>query len=1314
MANQTLKLAVGGPVQAKQGTYLTRPADELLLNACRDSKFAYVLACRQIGKSSLMFETSQKLTQAGIRTALIDLNSIGQRAEADEWYFSLLDEIARHLKLEVDVQTWWESRPRLSTRNQRLLQFLREVVLKEIGEPVVIFVDEIDMTLGLDFTDDFFAAIRSVHNDRAQYPAFQRLTFVLLGVATPDELIRDHTRTPFNIGQAILLRDFTKEECEPFRLEIEAKYPQQGPHYFDRIFEWTAGHPYLTQKLCEAVLAAEPELEQAESGLVDRLVRERFLAAEARSEDNLHFVQYRVTGDPFNEEMLKIYRQVLEGDQPVPDNEQSPPINRLKLYGLILANEGQLQVRNKLYARVFDLSWANEMLRLSSASFRLGLPPNYRVIQELGQGGFSTVYLTQLRDSDTSQSLALKVLRKDAINNGHQLRRFKQEARTVSKLDHPNIIHIYETGGEDKETFFIAMEYIPSGTVRHRLKSGPLSREEAVHIVKRIGSALTYAHEQGVIHRDIKPGNILLDTSQQPVRPVLTDFGLIKLLATDDLSKIESSAVLGTFDYMAPEQWRRDPPTPATDVYALAITFFEMLSGKRPFVAESPFELMNKHANDPLPLLSEVAPQVGPYFDEVLRKAAAKNPAERFQSMAEFMAAIDGADAKAEQVEKIEQESRAATTIEAVTGYIRKDRYDPEKALTMIAAALEIYPDYVAALRLRGQIYLEQNEIEKALQDFQLAYQQVGDPASEVGLEYLKVLSQVADKYWLRQMYQDAVQYYDIIRQLIAGEEPALAFIQEIWAEARARLIDFHHHEGVLAYAGGDPEELNEAITVLKQKIQALADLNANNEGKELQDKLVQLQVIRYQKIIREAEQSIEEIGSKSSTIRFSTEEIFQHYQVIDEAYRALLEFKPENEQWHQERRKRLQACAQSRFVFARRALAKLDPDYEGALRHYEAVLEIEQKKYPGLVELLNLDLTDKIDELRKKVNYDGKYNEIMDLIHSQNYQAALERLDREFIQTGNYGHRDVARWVWGLVFADQHEGNFPPEWESLTGFESLSRYLVQMERARIQQLRAKVEPWSHPEILKTIDHENKILGDFEELLKDVETILDETAACSQAEIPDLKEYHQELERIEAQIQAQRRVFFRLDVNETAQTFEAWLQKIEEIEALLQTGDPVKDIPQFLTRIDAEQQVIENDATFGGLQALLSTNTAIGQKIDELRLRVPEQLVRLLIRESGQKEAELARARLESSTNRDKLTELQQRENSLQQRVGELERLYQVYSASLIPALILGGVIGILVMMTGTDIQSPFWVLFIAVVVILIWVGGFLYFQRRG
>ncbi len=356
MSEPEIKLTVGGPVQAKAGTYIRRSADDELYDACIAGEFSYVLACRQIGKSSLMNETAQRLTQAGYRVARLDLNRIGQNVtDARVWYFTFLDVLADTLKLNVDVQSWWDDQPPLLNLTQRFLCFLDEIVLGEIAEPIIIFIDEIDVTLGLSFTDDFFAAIRIVHNERAQHPAYNRLTFVLLGVATPTELISDNTRTPFNIGQAISLRDFTTDECAPFRQAVENRHLTCGSDYFGQINHWTSGHPYLTQKLCAAVVKASPD-ESPE--LVDTLVKKHFLAEEGRGEDNLQFVQTRVLGDPHRSRMLKIYKRILQHNKGVPNDEQSPAINRLKLYGLVLAENGQLKVRNKIYAQAFDVAWA--------------------------------------------------------------------------------------------------------------------------------------------------------------------------------------------------------------------------------------------------------------------------------------------------------------------------------------------------------------------------------------------------------------------------------------------------------------------------------------------------------------------------------------------------------------------------------------------------------------------------------------------------------------------------------------------------------------------------------------------------------------------------------------------------------------------------------------------------------------------------------------------------------------------------------------------------------------------------------------------
>jgi hypothetical protein len=386
--------------------------------------------------------------------------------------------------------------------------------------------------------------------------------------------------------------------------------------------------------------------------------------------------------------------------------------------------------------------------------------------------------------------------------------------------------------------------------------------------------------------------------------------------------------------------------------------------------------------------------------------------------------------------------------------------------------------------------------------------------------------------------------------------------------------------------------------------------------------------------------------------------------------------------------------------MFAIWALEKPEPDYEAGLRHYKALLDIERTKYPGIAQELNLDLDEKIAELQAKVDYDGKYNEILRLIDSQHYLRALEHIDQEFIQAGNYEHRDVARWLWGLVYAKRHEGSLPPEWDSLSGFDALSRRLVRGERARIQRLKDRLAPWSQSRILETIRNRTKELGGYEEQVKGMEALLSEAIAHGLAETVEIETCRDELTGIRAQIQSQHSAFFDIDMQETAQKVEAWLQKIEEIEALLQTGNPVKDIPEFLDRSDEEQQAIEKDPTFETLRALGSTSAEIEQATGQVELQIRGRLCSALIddvsrrdeestrlrEESATAQAELAKAQEGAATSqadlaraREEIAVLQQGESLLKQQVEKPNREHEinryVIPISLVLAVIAGGII---------------------------------------
>ncbi|MBD2329655.1 AAA-like domain-containing protein [Alkalinema sp. FACHB-956] len=349
---------VGGTVQAnEEGVYIPRAADRDLLALCQEGVFAYVLTPRQMGKSSLMVRTAQTLEEEGVRSAIVDLQDLGSKVTAEQWYLGLVVKLTDQLMLDTDGVEWWQAHEHLGL-SQRLTLFCERVLLAEVAEPVVVFVDEIDSTLTLEFTDDFFAAIRYLYVARAQVPAFRQLSFVLIGVATPGDLIQDAKRTPFNIGRRVDLTDFTLAEALPlaegFGLpEAEARRVLQ------EVLDWTNGHPYLTQRLCAVIAAAYRDglIQGFDPVEIEQLVTETFLGARSEQDNNLQFVRDMLTKRaPDIEQVLTVYRDVWKG-RDVLDEEQSIIKSHLKMSGVVWREGRVLRMRNRIYRQVFDLGW---------------------------------------------------------------------------------------------------------------------------------------------------------------------------------------------------------------------------------------------------------------------------------------------------------------------------------------------------------------------------------------------------------------------------------------------------------------------------------------------------------------------------------------------------------------------------------------------------------------------------------------------------------------------------------------------------------------------------------------------------------------------------------------------------------------------------------------------------------------------------------------------------------------------------------------------------------------------------------------------
>ena len=359
-APESSVLVAGGAVQAGGGLYLERAADRDLLTHCRNGDFTYILTSRQMGKSSLMIRTAERLADEGARPVIVDLTEIGAQTTAEQWYRGFLFTVEDQLGLTTRAAAWWERHADLSV-GHRFARFFTEVVLTERSERIVIFVDEIDTTLRLNFTDDFFAGIRYLYQARASEPGLQRLSFVLIGVATPGDLIKDAARTPFNIGHRIDLSDFTVDEALPLAAHLPVGDDVRRD-VMRWILKWTDGHPYLTLRVVRSIDEAPPPSWTERT--IDERVAELFFSSQGEHDSNLQFVRDMLTKNAFDTEaVLRAYRDVRRGHR-VPDRELDQVAAWLKLSGIVCRRQGALYVRNAIYERVFDERWTRDHLWL--------------------------------------------------------------------------------------------------------------------------------------------------------------------------------------------------------------------------------------------------------------------------------------------------------------------------------------------------------------------------------------------------------------------------------------------------------------------------------------------------------------------------------------------------------------------------------------------------------------------------------------------------------------------------------------------------------------------------------------------------------------------------------------------------------------------------------------------------------------------------------------------------------------------------------------------------------------------------------------
>jgi serine/threonine protein kinase len=257
----------------------------------------------------------------------------------------------------------------------------------------------------------------------------------------------------------------------------------------------------------------------------------------------------------------------------------------------------------------------------------------YKILEQIGSGGMATVY--KAYHAAMERNVAIKVLPANMAQDPNFTARFAQEARTIARLEHPFILPVYDSGN-DKGVHYIVMRYMEAGTLGDLLNKRQPDLRYSVRLIQRVAEALDYAHSQGIVHRDIKPNNILIDKNGQPY---LTDFGIAKIV--EGSLNLTGSAIIGTPAYMSPEQGQGIPVDNRSDIYSLGVMLYEMVTGRRPFDADTPMAVLIKHIQDPLPPPSSIVKDIPPRLEQAILKSLAKDRKDRYATAGEFARALE-------------------------------------------------------------------------------------------------------------------------------------------------------------------------------------------------------------------------------------------------------------------------------------------------------------------------------------------------------------------------------------------------------------------------------------------------------------------------------------------------------------------------------------------------------------------------------------------------------------------------------------------------------------------------------------------------
>ncbi|WP_254173014.1 GAF domain-containing protein [Planktothrix pseudagardhii] len=421
---------VGGSLPPDSPTYVWRKADHELYHQLMGGMFCYVLTCRQMGKSSLRVKTMRKLQEQGLACASIDLTAIiSSDLTRKQFYADIIDSLAENFNLLESIDSFKQGcrESDLSPMN-RFNKFIHDILLKHpllIEKNIIIFIDEIDSLLRLpDLANEFLGLLRACYNKRADLPEYNRLTFAILGVASPYDLMKDanYNSLPFDCGYGIELHGFQSHEAQPIAegLKLKSEHPQA---LLDAVLDWTSGQPFLTQKICKLIVKCPDQIPLgSEAEWVEKFVRSQVINNWEHQDEPEHLRTIRdrlLRQKNRSIDLLKLYQKIREKGKILADNSLEQM--ELRLSGLVSKREGILEIRNRIYKEVFTSSWCQKALAELRDELAIIEPEFIQTLAKLKVQLLET-QIRRVAEGSSSDEVIYEVLRQITLKLGDLLK----------------------------------------------------------------------------------------------------------------------------------------------------------------------------------------------------------------------------------------------------------------------------------------------------------------------------------------------------------------------------------------------------------------------------------------------------------------------------------------------------------------------------------------------------------------------------------------------------------------------------------------------------------------------------------------------------------------------------------------------------------------------------------------------------------------------------------------------------------------------------------------------------------------------------